>query len=80
MEFFGVIMNALEKQVGGNHYTDLAIQPIEYSMKNDLNPCQHTAIKYITRYKEKDGLKDLQKAIHAIELLIQFDYPDYQGE
>lgn len=67
-------MSALEKQVAGNHYKDLAIQPMEYSMKNKLNACQHTAIKYVTRYKDKGGVEDLKKAIHCIEMLIEFEY------
>lgn len=65
-------MSALEKQIGGGHYKDLAVQPMEYSMLNNLDACQHTAIKYITRFREKDGLKDLDKAIHCIELLKDF--------
>jgi hypothetical protein len=60
-------------QVAGSHYLKLAIQPMRYSMLNNLNACQHTAIKYITRYKDKGGIEDLKKAIHCIELLIQFE-------
>ena len=65
---------ALDTQVGGNHYKHLAIQPMEYSMKNNLNACQHTAIKYITRYKDDaTPMEDLDKAIHCIELLKHFE-------
>lgn len=67
-------MNAEEKQVGGDHYKKLKIQPMRYSMYNNLNACQHTAIKYITRYKDKgDPIENLEKAIHTIELLIKFE-------
>ncbi len=67
-------MSAETKQVGGDHYKNLKIQPMRYSMKNNLNACQHTAIKYITRYKDKgDPIENLEKAIHTIELLIQFE-------
>jgi len=69
-------VNVLEKQVGGNHYTGMQIQPMQYSMANGFNPCQHTAIKYISRYKQKNGKQDLEKAIHAIELLIALEYPN----
>lgn len=65
-------MSALDKQIGGGHYKDLAVQPMEYSMLNKLDACQHTAIKYITRFREKDGIKDLDKAIHCIEMLKDF--------
>jgi len=64
---------ALETQVGGNHYNSMKIQPIEYTMKNGMNPLQHTVIKYVSRYKNKNGIEDLKKAIHSLELLIQFE-------
>jgi hypothetical protein len=74
-------MTAISKQVGGDHYKFMPIQiqpiqPMEYSMKNNLNACQHTAIKYVTRYKVKGGKQDLLKAIHCIELLIEMEYGD----
>ena len=55
------------QQVGGSHYTDMAIQPIEFSMANDLNACQHTAIKYIVR-KKGNRLQDIDKAIHTLHI------------
>ena len=65
---------ALETQVGGSHYASMKIQPIEYTMANAMNPLQHTAIKYISRYQSKGTpIEDLKKAIHSIELLIQFE-------
>lgn len=67
-------MSALDKQVSGDHYKHLAIQPMEYSFRNKLDPCQHTAIKYITRFRNKNGRVDLEKAIHCIELLIELEY------
>ncbi len=66
--------NPLSHQEGGNHYTKLPIQPMEYSMRNRLDACQHTAIKYITRFRDKGGIEDLRKAIHCIELLIKFEH------
>lgn len=65
---------ALDVQVGGNHYKDMLIQPIEFCMKNNLNACQTNVIKYICRYKAKNGLEDLKKAKHYIDLLIDFEY------
>jgi hypothetical protein len=64
---------ALETQVGGKHYKDMAIQPMTYSMVNKLDPCQHTIIKYVSRFRDKNGIEDLEKAIHCIELLIEFE-------
>ena len=66
-------MSALDTQVGGSHYKDMAIQPMEYSMANQLDACQHTAIKYITRFREKGGIQDLEKAKHVIDMLIEFE-------
>jgi len=65
------------KQVGGTHYKNLKIQPIEYAMANNLNACQMHALKYITRYniKHKDKnlqKEDIKKAIHVLEMLIEF--------
>ena len=65
--------NPMDRQIGGSHYKDMAIQPIEFSMKNGLNACQHSIIKYICRYKQKNGKEDLLKAKHFIELLIQME-------
>jgi len=65
---------ALSRQEGGSHYKGMAIQPMEYSFRNKLDPCQHTAIKYVTRFREKGGKEDLLKAIHCIEILIELEY------
>lgn len=68
--------NISDAQIGGNHYKNLKIQPIEYIMANNLNYCQGNAIKYLTRYKDKNGLEDLKKAKHYIDILIQLEYPN----
>ncbi len=65
--------SALTRQVDGNHYKNMKIQPMQYSMANKLDACQHTAIKYITRFRDKGGVADLRKAIHTIEMLIEFE-------
>ena len=63
----------LSTQVGGNHYTKLAIQPMRYSMENGLDALQHTIIKYVTRFRDKNGIEDLEKAKHCIDMLIEFE-------
>lgn len=67
-------VTALNRQVGGAHYKGLKIQPMEYSIANGLNACSHTAVKYISRKKgdKAKRLEDLEKAIHSIELEMQF--------
>lgn len=64
---------ALETQIGGSHYKDMAIQPMTYSMANGLDACQHTIIKYVSRFRQKNGLEDLEKAKHCLDLLIEFE-------
>jgi hypothetical protein len=66
-------MSALDIQVDGDHYKKLAIQPMEYSMNNKLDACQHTIIKYVTRFRDKGGIKDLEKARHVLDMLIEFE-------
>ena len=64
---------ATDTQIGGNHYTKLAIQPMRYSMENGLDALQHTVIKYVTRFRDKNGIEDLEKAKHCIDMLIEFE-------
>ena len=63
----------LDRQVGGDHYKRLKIQPIEYCLHNNLNVAQSKVVKYITRYPFKNGVEDLQKAKHMIDILIEFE-------
>lgn len=67
-------MNPSYEQVGGNHYKRLSIQPYEYCLENDLNYMQSSVIKYVTRYQDKNGREDLEKAIHCLQLLIEHEY------
>lgn len=57
-------------QVGGSHYKGMAIQPMQYSMANGFDALQHTIIKYVSRFRNKNGIEDLRKARHAIDMLI----------
>jgi hypothetical protein len=66
-------IKATDTQIGGDHYIKLKIQPMQYSMENNLDPLQHTAIKYITRFRDKAGIVDLEKAKHCIDMLIQYE-------
>lgn len=66
----------LDEQVGGNHYKNLGIQPFEYCMANNLNYGQSNVIKYVTRYRYKNGKEDLEKAIHTLQMLIELEYGD----
>lgn len=67
-------VSALDKQVGGDHYKNLPIEPIEYIYKNNLGYCEANVVKYITRYANKGGVQDLDKVIHYVELLKELKY------
>lgn len=61
----------LDKQEGGDHYKHLKIQPWEYTFANDLGPVEHTVLRYITRWKNKNGIEDLKKARHTLDIYIE---------
>jgi hypothetical protein len=65
--------NALEVQVGGDHYKSLKIQPVEYIHANGIGYFEGNVIKYVSRWRSKNGIKDLEKARHYIDLLIQLE-------
>jgi len=67
----------MNTQVGGDHYRQGGIQPIEYIYANKLGFCEGSVVKYLTRYKYKNGLEDLKKAKHYIELLIEMEFNNY---
>lgn len=61
--------SALDEQVGGDHYKKLEVQPVEFISAINANFFQGNVIKYVTRYKDKNGIKDLEKAKHYLELM-----------
>jgi hypothetical protein len=64
-------MSAKDYQIGGAHYKNKGIQPIEYIMENNLDFCEGCVVKYISRWRQKNGLDDLLKAKHYVEFLIE---------
>ena len=66
-------MSSLSTQVGGGHYKDLAIQPVEYISKNRMGFIEGSVVKYVTRWRAKGGISDLKKAIHFLQILIEFE-------
>ena len=66
-------MSALEKQVSGSHYKDFPIQPVEFIHRNNIPYIEGNVIKYVSRWRDKGGLADLEKAKHYIELLIELE-------
>ena len=72
-------MTARGQQVGGDHYRDMAIQPVEFIYHNGIGYFEGAAIKYLSRWKSKGGIEDLQKAKHYIELLIEMESDNPEG-
>jgi len=65
--------SSLDKQVSGTHYKDLPIQPVEYIYANAIGYFEGNVIKYVSRWRAKNGIADLEKAKHYIELLIEME-------
>lgn len=68
-----MMTNALDKQVAGDHYKNLAIQPVEFIHVNGIGYFEGNVIKYVSRWRQKNGIADLEKAKHYIELLIELE-------
>ena len=72
--------NPLQTQVGGTHYKDYKIQPLEFIHANNIPFCEANAIKYLCRWRNKNGKQDLLKARHYIDLLIELEYGETQND
>jgi hypothetical protein len=65
-----------DRQAGGEHYKNLAIQPIEYCQRNKLGAMESNVVKYVTRHGNKGKAKDIKKAIHMLEMLLKEEYDE----
>jgi hypothetical protein len=63
----------LDRQVAGSHYKDQPIQPVEYIHANALGYFEGNVVKYVSRWRKKGGVADLEKAKHYIDLLIELE-------
>ena len=66
--------NPLDVQEGGDHYKKYPIQPIVFCHANKIPSLESSIIKYVVRHKDKNGLEDLKKAKHILDILIKLDY------
>ena len=71
---------ALDKQVGGNHYKGMKIQPVQFIHANNIGYLEGNIIKYVCRWRGKNGMADLEKAKHYIELLMALEGGDDAGK
>jgi len=60
-------------QHGGTHYKNKSIQIWDYITANGIGYLEGNAIKYLSRWKEKNGLEDLKKARHYVDKLIEVE-------
>ena len=67
------VESALSVQIAGDHYKKLAIQPVEYVHANKMGFVEGSVIKYVTRWRDKGGVRDLEKAKHFLDLLIELE-------
>jgi len=67
---------ALDTQVAGSHYKDMAIQPLEFCQRNKIQFCESNVIKYVCRHRTKNGKEDILKAIHNLQVILQLEYND----
>lgn len=58
-------------QHGGHHYKGLPIEPWDYIAANDIGFLEGNAIKYLSRWKSKNGVEDLHKALHYVQKAIE---------
>ena len=72
--------SSYDKQIGGSHYLKYKIQPSKFVIENKLLFPEASVIKYMLRHQDKDGKKDLLKAIHFIEMIIERDYQEIKKE
>lgn len=84
LEKWGAVRNATfegptaasKEQIGGEHYKGMVIQPSEFCQRNKLPWCESNVIKYVCRHGSKNGKEDILKAIHYLQLLLEWEYPE----
>lgn len=63
----------LDVQTGGTHYKQMKVQPAYYNWANNIPFIEGCCIKYLSRWREKNGIEDLYKSRHFHDLLIYFE-------
>ena len=65
---------SLDRQIGGDHYRDMAIGPTVFCQRNELNWCESNIVKYTCRHHQKGGKEDIEKVIHYAQMLLELEY------
>lgn len=63
----------MNTQIGGSHYKNYRIQPLDWALDNSINAAEFSILRYVLRYRDKNGLEDLDKAIHYAQILVRRD-------
>lgn len=63
-------------QVGGTHYDQDKIQPVDYINSNNLDFFEGNVVKYVTRHKNKNGIEDIKKAMHYLQYIAKYHYKE----
>jgi len=66
------LLKAIDMQVGGEHYMNMALQPIEFILHNDMGYIEGRVVEYMARWKAKGGIVDLHKSRHLLDIAIEF--------
>jgi len=64
-------MSAFNSQVGGDHYKNLGMQPLMFATVNSYDPAAFAILKYMSRWRNKNGVQDLRKALHFVQLRVE---------
>jgi len=55
------------------HYTQWLIEPFTFLMINDVPYAEACVVKYILRWRKKNGIEDLEKARRIIDMIIELE-------
>ena len=64
----------IKHQVGGIHYSEMPIQPIQFITRNRIGFSEGNIIKYACRHRDKGGAEDIRKIIHYCQLILELEY------
>lgn len=70
---------ASKDNIKPEHYGDSGIDVIDFCQSNNLDFMQGNVVKYITRYRKKNGLEDVRKAVEYINRILADEYPEYKA-
>lgn len=79
MEEIPVPNTALDTQVGGDHYKNFRIQPIEFIFGNNIPFMEACCIKYLCRHRSKGKAEDIRKVMHYCKLILELEYGIKEG-